>query len=377
MNATKNTTITPAELPETSDSVEVIDRSDLTKKQLQDELRDRGLKLSGNKDALIERLENADQGIIPDEAKGRGWAKKNGQEPKSPKGGKGAKSPKRQKRTPAENLLMGVRDADLSLQDTILIVLKAYGKEDFAQDMEELIEGYEEIKPLAPPAPDNEDDLRALRVKDLKKILKERGYKVGGKKDELIERILRPKEEDLPKPRGKKKVVVEESEEDGSAEFDGAEEDYEGVEEPEAGPDGSEDGDEDDSETEEYVAEASLPPINTASLPPPPAAWAPSDLPLPSLPVASSPVTSPVSPSVPLPSSAPSSAPVSPSLPAVPAVPTTTFPKPGSTSTSPIGLPAIPTLLPPPTLPGLPRSTSPTQSSLLPPTLPTLPMKGN
>ena len=172
-----------------------------------------------------------------------------------------------------------------------------------------------------------------MKVADLKKILKDRGEKVGGKKEELVERILNPTPQAAapqvggvttlpPVPEGFPPLVLPGVDED---------EDEATVEEDE----------------DEEVAGAPVLPLVPGALPL-----------VPTFPQSGSPVL-PLVPALPQATSPALPVVVSPALPTVPGLPMATSPR----------LPVVPTL---PTVPGLPRATSPAL-----PTLPGLPQVGS
>ena len=51
------------------------------------------------------------------------------------------------------------------------------------------------------------DDLNSMTVKDIKELIKGEDLKVGGKKVELIERLLHPKDNDFKIPQGSAHVA--------------------------------------------------------------------------------------------------------------------------------------------------------------------------
>ena len=102
------------------------------------------------------------------------------------------KDPKKPSRNPLEVLKSAVRTADQTLSLAISSLLDAYGATDrYPGVMAQLVD-ISETKPFAVPIPKTAEGLRVLKVTELKKILKEMLQKVGGKKEELVQRILHP-----------------------------------------------------------------------------------------------------------------------------------------------------------------------------------------
>jgi len=95
-------------------------------------------------------------------------------------------------KSPLDTLKSAVRNADQTLSFAVAAVLEVYGASDRAHAVAAALAGITENKPLSQVVPETAEGLRTLKVEDLKKILKDRGEKVGGKKDELIHRILNP-----------------------------------------------------------------------------------------------------------------------------------------------------------------------------------------
>ena len=173
------------------------DLNKLTVKQLKEHLKSRGLKLGGKKAELVARLsealgqKEAEPSPVPDLVPPEGYkpAMVDGLPVVSP--APKPKSPKAPKKTPQEVLTMAIRDADLTLKEALRTLLETYGVDDF--DFESFETIYDEPrKPKALDIPESEEELSKLRVTDLKKFLKSRGQKVGGKKAELVARILNP-----------------------------------------------------------------------------------------------------------------------------------------------------------------------------------------
>ena len=164
-----------------------IDFSGLKVAEFKAELRKRGFKVSGKKDDLVDRLiENYHMPIV---ASGEPRSKT----PKKSKGGK--KSPKKlnkSKQKRQETLVKAIRTTNMPFSQALAILLQTYDIQN-----SQLLEQASElnIKDLLPPVldvADDEEELKKLKVVELKKILKERGQKVSGKKADLIERILNP-----------------------------------------------------------------------------------------------------------------------------------------------------------------------------------------
>ena len=95
-------------------------------------------------------------------------------------------------KSPTDTLKSAVRDADQTLDIALAALLDVYGATDHYPVVINGLVGLAGNKPVHLPVPQNADALRAMKVADLKRILKERGDKVGGKKEELIHRVLNP-----------------------------------------------------------------------------------------------------------------------------------------------------------------------------------------
>lgn len=145
-----------------------IDYTKLTKAQLKVYLKERGLKVSGNKSDLIARLQTGTD--LP----------------------KSMATPRPKSKDPVEFLKTSIRNADQTLEVAISALLSVYSAEDLYNDIVELIGDRKSSGPVSLPVPTTYSGLKELKVADLKKILKERGEKVGGKKEELIQRIMNP-----------------------------------------------------------------------------------------------------------------------------------------------------------------------------------------
>jgi hypothetical protein len=179
----------------------IIDWSKLTVAQLKDQLRARQLKVSGKKAVLIERLEQHDRihgqplAGPPEAALVLPATGVPGPVPK-------AVSPrkKRAAKDPVKTFKSHVRSADLPLGQALNALFDVYGlrrDEQSSAWLDNLMVSFEAVaqeKPAAPAAPATREGLLKLKVVDLKKILKERGLPVSGKKADLVERILNPPE---------------------------------------------------------------------------------------------------------------------------------------------------------------------------------------
>ena len=134
--------------------------------ELKELLKERDLKVNGKKSELIERL--IESGYEPEKVV--------------------TKSEK--------SLGEQIRKLDLSLFETMRAVSSVYGLdfEYFTDFLSEVGETKPEVKKI--DIPETEEELEKLKVKDLKEILKSKGEKIGGKKSELIERILALEEEE-------------------------------------------------------------------------------------------------------------------------------------------------------------------------------------
>ena len=159
----------------------------LNKTQLKDQLRARGLKLGGNKPELIARLH----------AKITGVPEPTVAPVVIPTGvpvvtAVPVTKPKVSKKNPVEVLMNSIRDSEQTFGVAIAALLNVYGAGDLHPGMIELLVNRTETFPVTLSVPATYHRLKELKVAELKKILKLRGEKVGGKKDELIHRIMNP-----------------------------------------------------------------------------------------------------------------------------------------------------------------------------------------
>ena len=149
-----------------------LDISTFTVKVLKMHLKNAGLKLGGKKAELKERLEEYvnNGGVIVE------------LEAADSPTGKKAKSVK----DPLESFTKGVRLMNQPLSIALNALLTVYGisYEQINDSMENL--------PISLPTPTTRPELKALKVAELKKILKDMGQKLNGKKDDLVDRILNP-----------------------------------------------------------------------------------------------------------------------------------------------------------------------------------------
>jgi hypothetical protein len=108
-------------------------------------------------------------------------------------------SPKKEKvvKDPRANLMLAMRDANQTFGAAFELLLQVYGMGPVpeAENLAEVVIEAWETTPVALEAPTTYDELMKLRLVDLKKILKDRKQKVGGKKEELVNRILNPEAE--------------------------------------------------------------------------------------------------------------------------------------------------------------------------------------
>ena len=169
-----------------------LDFSKFTKDQLKDQLRARNLKLGGNKPELIARLQAAITGV-PEVVTVQSVLAGPIGLPLVPvaSAGKGRGAPKKPVKTPAETVTAAIKESGLSLEASLSALLAVYGLQEFLSVVVESLGGNATIAPAA-PLPETYEALKEMKVEDLKKILKSRNEKVGGKKEELIQRILIP-----------------------------------------------------------------------------------------------------------------------------------------------------------------------------------------
>ena len=208
-----------------------VDFNKLTIAQLKEQLRAIGGKLGGKKAELVERLQLAygpgavPAPVMPAAPLGYAAAQIPGVAPlpvvqaglpvpglpfppaalpiqpaaaTKPKGR--AKAPPK---NPADVLKSAARDADQSLAVALAALMEAYGATEYYQTVVAALHPtLLETKPVALAVPHNAEALKTMKVADLKKILKDRGEKVGGKKEELIARILNPSPAAQPQAQG-------------------------------------------------------------------------------------------------------------------------------------------------------------------------------
>jgi len=182
------------------------DFAKMTINQLKEVLRGlqkTGLKvtLAGNKNELIAKIH---------QAYGQGPVAQGAQNPAVPavpvitvpplnvenppaKAAKTVKEPK----DPKATLVSALRDANQSFGAAFELLLQAYGLGPVpaAENLVDVVVKAWATTPVALVAPETYDQLMQLRLVDLKKILKDRKQKVGGKKEELVNRILNPEVE--------------------------------------------------------------------------------------------------------------------------------------------------------------------------------------
>ena len=283
-----------------------IDFTKLTKVQLQDQLRARGLKVGGNKPDLIARLNAAVMGGAPPAAAPVPAAVPGGLPVAAP----APKKPAAPKKNPLDMLQSAVRGANQTLGMALTAVLNVYGAGDMYGQMMEIVGDRSEAMPAPLAVPETYEGLKALKMDELRGILKNMNQKVGGKKEELIQRILNPA---APAPAAAPGVPA-------------------------------------------------APPAGGLQLPPVPGLGDVGGVPLPTVPgvpaVATSPTAAPTLPTV----ATPVPELPTPALPTVPGLPTV-----GSPTTSPAALPTVtsPNAVPAiPTVPGLPTVGSPTTSPM-------------
>jgi len=186
-----------------------IDFSKLTKDQLKEQLRARDLKLGGNKPELIARLQAAINGVPEVPVQQSGGLLPPVMPPSVVPGGlpmvvpgalpmvavttsKGKGAPKKPAKTPAEVVTAAVKDSGLSVEAALAALLSVYGLSEFHANVVQALGVKASLVPPVSETPTTYEGLKNLKVEDLKKILKARNEKVGGKKEELIHRILNP-----------------------------------------------------------------------------------------------------------------------------------------------------------------------------------------
>lgn len=161
-----------------------LDLSKLTKDQLKDQLRTYNLKVGGNKDDLLARLQAAMSGVPDPTVKSVALPKT------------APKTVKKSVKNPTDKLTSVFRDAEQKLGVSLAVLLNVYGADDLYDQMMELVGDRSESLPQQLEVPSteglNEAGLKEMTISDLKNILKSRGEKLAGKKDELIQRILNP-----------------------------------------------------------------------------------------------------------------------------------------------------------------------------------------
>ena len=99
---------------------------------------------------------------------------------------------KREPKDQAVALMGAVRNAGLRLDVALSAVLTAYNATDLGPHFAALIGERAGMAPTPLQVEMTEATLKTLKVEDLKKMLKDQGQKVGGKKEELIQRLLHP-----------------------------------------------------------------------------------------------------------------------------------------------------------------------------------------
>ncbi len=180
------------------------DYSKLTKEQLKDQLRARGLKLGGNKPELIVRLQAPPVVGVPLGVPAVG-APSVAVPPVAvpaplpvgiPRGVPvpvaKPKAPKKEPKNPLEVLMGTLREADQTMSVAIAVLLNVYGAGELHPAIMQLVGDRAETLPAPLPVPMTFEGLKDMKVTELKKILKARGEKVGGNKDDLVLRILNP-----------------------------------------------------------------------------------------------------------------------------------------------------------------------------------------
>ena len=108
--------------------------------------------------------------------------------------------PKREPKDQAVALMGAVRNSGLRLDVALSAVLTAYNATDLGPHFAALIGERAGMAPVALQVEMTEATLKTLKVEDLKKMLKDQGQKVGGKKEELIQRLLHPEAAKPPQP---------------------------------------------------------------------------------------------------------------------------------------------------------------------------------
>lgn len=208
------------------------DLSKLTKDQLKQMLRDLNQKVGGNKPELIERLQAAMNGVPAPTTKA----------PKTVVDVPVKVSKPKVVKTPTEKLTEQIRSSKQTLGVSLAVLLNVYDAGDLYDQLMELVNDRSEVLPQEPELPSvegmNESDLKKMKVVDLRKILKDRGEKLVGKKDELIARILNPTQ--------KQEILVPENQEEEQIE-----DENQGEEEEEQTEDENDDEKNDDEKNEQ------------------------------------------------------------------------------------------------------------------------------
>jgi hypothetical protein len=83
-----------------------------------------------------------------------------------------------------------IRSTALPLGVALATLLEVYGVSDRNQAIMQHVSDLMEASPATPPVPQTAEELMKLKVVDLKAILKSSGQKVGGKKADLVDRII-------------------------------------------------------------------------------------------------------------------------------------------------------------------------------------------
>lgn len=181
-----------------------IDYSKYTKDQLKEELRGRKQKLGGNKPELLQRLMEHINGVpIAGTAQVPAPAPVAAALPLAPLVPTAAPKAKKEAKNPVETLMSAVRNTGLPLQTSLSAVLAVYGVSDLQDAVLQLVADRAAAVPAPLQVTMTVEGLKTLKVEDLKKLLKDRNEKVGGKKEELIHRLLNPTPQapnELPAP---------------------------------------------------------------------------------------------------------------------------------------------------------------------------------